>query len=439
MTPAVAEIVSRAVNSSPCATRTPVCQAHYGSYKIARLQSCYRKILREVDEIKKQAFKLSNQRTDVNANEEPFVNDMQKAASVMNDYLLGHKVLMQRAREVKPRLSRLDNKELIGRTHIDEWFKKVQDKESLEAWCQHQFETNTPDKENPVYRKAAQRGRNARADSLIFRIQEQIAEGGYPVFWTLTVEPRYEYILGKGREEFKLWTRKVRRKFGDFKYCAVTERGPDTGHIHLHALFIFESAAGFSDPNFGKPGSNLLIPELRTLWPYGFSDPVGVRFNPVDHFGALGWRWPIGQPTGNPMAVAAYMADYTTKDTGELEGWRTKMSRNFGTMKLNQMTQADALLILLGDDRKLQKKLNFVSEPPKKLLREIAAKKIFAKAFHHNLPETKIGSVSQAAKTLTTEGFNRQNVGDSVNLGAASDVELDQYRVLTKPHPIGGI
>jgi hypothetical protein len=411
--PLVAEILARAVSSSPLTTATAVSGSHYPSYKQARVKACYNTIIRKTNQLVKE------------------MGPQQVA--------IEFPVLMKRYASAKSRLPRLDNKELIASSIINEWFKPVRDIDAFSDYCGCDMRRQKSDKENAIYRTAAQRGERQRAESLRFRIQEHLdVVGGYPVFWTLTADPLHEYVFEKGRTEFKVFRELLKRRFGDFSYCGVTERG-DEGRLHMHCLFIFEDASGFSDPNFGRAGGNLqLIPELRSLWPYGFGDPVAVRFSPLDNYGQLGWRWPVGLKTGSPIAVALYMSKYVTQEKGDIGGCRTKMTRRFGLQRLDMMTNAEALMILAGDAKPLLNRLPLTDNPPLNLLRQIAARRIFGKSHRPLLPQTKIGSVAQAAQTLGRLKSTHTNVGNSVNHGDAFDAwELNNKRTLGRGLHIG--
>ena len=318
--PIPAQIFANALASSPVQVRTQLVMSNWPTIKAERVRSAYRRILIKFSQMQR---------------ENPWAFDRR------------HPQLVQAHSLAKSRLARLDYKELIGLpsslpspSEIDEWYKEVADVDRLSAFCGIPMHRAPSLKSNEVYKQAAARGLTRRAEQMAFRIQEELTKPGYPVFWTLTVDPEHEHIIAPRREEFKVWLRKVRRHFGTFSYCCVVERGAE-GRLHYHCLFRFDDLSRLTDPNWNRPaGKQAEIPELRGFWPYGLSNPVAVRYNPADSYGRLGWRWPRGRKSGSPQAVALYMAKYLTKATDEVDGCRTKMSRNFGLQRL-QMTLPD--------------------------------------------------------------------------------------------------
>ncbi len=346
------------------------------------------------------------------------------------------------ARVARSRLpALLDYKEIIGRLpELNDWYKQVADREKIEEWIGCEYKRPSSDNKNVVYDRVEKRGRLVRASGLVFRCIEEMTSGGFPVFNTLTLDPAHEYVIGRRREEFKLWTRKMRRQFGEFTYCGVTERGEE-GRLHMHVLMVFENGSQFSDPNFGKPdGDNQLVPELRGCWPYGFDTPIAARFSPLDMWGRIGWRWPKGLTTNPEEALALYMAKYLTKETEMIEGCRTKTSRNFGLQSLMAMTNAQALMVVNGHPNLILPQLKLKSTPPEKLLRYVAEKKIFGKAPLLPLPKTKAGSVQLAAESLGIHRSSRMNAGDCLNpVADFNSKEFDQYRQTNHPVQIGRI
>lgn len=409
----VAQIISDAINSSPLAVRSDTVTAHYASYKYNRILSCYSKVVRTFERL---------------------VADQGEIRTIAE-----HPKLFQAYNISKSRLSRLDYKKIIGRTYIDEWHKQVKDADALFVWTGYDFSKPSQEPTDPIFRQAANRAYNFVAQSAIFRIQDHLDyHGGYPVFWTFTCDPQNEIVLKSGREEFKLFCRKLKRQFGNFTFCAVPELGEETKRLHLHALFIFEDASKFTDPNFGHARGNLqLIPELRGLWEYGFSDPIAARTSPLDVWGELGWQWPAGQETSNHEAIAVYMAGYMNKDRKDIKGCRTRMSKGFGLARLEQMTLSEAILILSGNPNPFLTRVKMAAKCPPRFLKQIAAKKVFRPAFHPVLPLPKSGSVRDASSILKAQKSNLLNAGHSVSRGEHSEVELDQYHSLEKGVPIG--
>lgn len=398
-------IIANALAESELVTRSAISQAHYPSHKFNRIKVCYEKTV----DLYGRAMAGSD------------ADDFRPDAAA-----IAH--LARAASVAKSRLSRLDYYVIIRRPELDEWYREVRDADAFEQFLGCPVPPSPPSKYNPVYGDAADRAARGQAEEWVFRIQEAFDRSKAPVFWTLTVDPDWEHIIAKGRTEFALWLRKVRRRFGDFEYCCVVERGEETGRLHYHCLFLFHDLQA-TDPNAYKAGgSRREIPEMRGFWPYGLSNPVAVRFNPADYYGSLGWRWPIGADTGNIEAVATYMAGYITQFKGDINGCRTKCTRKFGLKSLMWMTREQAASILLGDHEKIANQLPLKSKPPVSLMNRCAAKIIFGQSAPEALPEMRTGSVQEAAALFAREKSTRMSSGDLISRGDGFDGHLDTWR-----------
>ncbi len=215
----------------------------------------------------------------------------------------------------------------------------------------------------------------ARVQELCWRLKEEIicrsADGWFVVFDTLTVEPsEYEKVFKTGSVCWREYIRRIERTVGIgiygnvrkahrerkndpyHSYFGITERGSRTGRLHIHAVHLIRElpSAWRVDPNVG-----LAIPEERkiaamvSLWPHGFSCPIGCRFSDHDAFGRIGWRWPVKFDSYKkgctavvakpPAAMAAYMVKYLVKSYGEKKGedrWRSRLSRGLGLMRMRK-------------------------------------------------------------------------------------------------------
>lgn len=308
------------------------------------------------------------------------------------------------------------------------WYREVRDRSAVLRLCGYVdvYERGQVFVD-PVFEAAAHASLRMRSEALVFRIIEALSSSVvYPVFVTLTVDSEHDGVLSAGRRDFEFFLRRVRRRLGEFEYCAVTERG-DLGRLHMHCLFLFE-ACSWLDPNFDRPGNNQLIPGLSDLWTFGFSDWVEVRYNPLDVYGSLGHRWPSGLRTSNAVAVATYMGAYLSKPSMELNGCRSRMTRGFGLAMIRQiMTPALAVALLSGQPLPGNLLSLFQSEPPRRLLVYMAARMLFGKAFPSRLPQIRLGSVSVASLTRRQRMSNPSRRGDSVNVVSVCKRDLDKF------------
>ncbi len=347
-----------------------------------------------------------------------------------------HIKLIKIGKEIQAYLLRLDNYIIIGRSETDELYKKLSTRDKIENYLGLEL-PQSGQNNNLILQDVKDQYLERRSQEWMFRIMEELSQPCYPIFWTLTIDPQNEKIIKKGSDKFKLWTRKLTRKYGANKYCCVTERG-EHGRLHYHSLFIFKKIK-FSDPNRNRPGRKCLVPEFRGQWPYGFSDPVAIRYSPNDQYGRQGWRWPDLQPTGSPEAVAIYMAGYLRTSTEETNQCRTKTSRHFGLNKLHNLCPLTACLLLNQNPDQNRRLLQTKSPPPKRLTDYYAGKKLYGSHIPRNLPATKIGSVREAAALLTTLTSNPTKTGDYLNPGGDYNQGLNPWKTEMKHLRMGKI
>ena len=171
------------------------------------------------------------------------------------------------------------------------------------------------------------------------------------VFATLTYAPgQYDAVFGPGSKAFQAYVRQIKRLSPlGADYCAVVERGAETGRLHIHCLWFLRSLpdAWRSDPcRFeGDTRRELAVPSA-TLWPHGLSNHISIRFSRTDYYGRLGHRWPwrinadgVRErfPLGGPERISAYMSKYMIKAQDEEKlRWRTRMTRGLGLENLEQ-------------------------------------------------------------------------------------------------------
>ena len=176
--------------------------------------------------------------------------------------------------------------------------------------------------------------------------------GWYPVLNNLTVaEHHYKNVFRQNSRAFEIYIEAFKRKILQnyhsrslettcHSYCAVVERGGNTGRLHFHVLHLCKSLPrGSRDPNKGRHTPNYReIAAIKPIWRYGFAVPIAVRFSSSDIYGRDGWRWPVELKGSNyvavkpstPAALATYLGKYLTKQKKDEYKWRTRQSQNFG-------------------------------------------------------------------------------------------------------------
>ncbi len=320
---------------------------------------------------------------------------------------------------------RLDNYIITVQPLLNELYKKISTKEKIEAIIGIEFPISGKNN-NKVFQAVRDAYLEKRSEELVYRLLEELNEKCFPIFWTLTTDAKNEKLIKKGSQAFKNWLRPIRKQFGPFKYCCVTERG-EYGRLHYHSIFTFEELR-FSDPNINKPGNNCLPAELRGQWPYGTSDPIAIRYNPTDQYGQAGWRWPINQPTGSREAVSIYQAKYLRKSTEETNQCRTKITQKFGLRKLYQMTHLQAALCQNLNPNQIQNLLKLKSPPPQRLTDYVTGRILFETHIPQSLPITKAGCVREASVEVATQIYNRMNAGDYLSKSDGFKGQLNQWK-----------
>lgn len=211
---------------------------------------------------------------------------------------------------------------------------------------------------------------------LTLEIEHKIAQGWYVIFNTLTVNdwnmPKvFPDKRFKGMNYWQLYIKKMDRCFAkasygsvrkasghDYhEYFAVVERGSASKRLHIHVLHIFKTLPiECSDPNVGATEPYYReIDYFKRFWSYGNTSPIAARFNRLDSFGRLGWRWPVKQEMNADgkfsyeniiekpcRTLAFYLGKYLTKTQGIHEKevgciWRTRLSRKLGQRVIKEI------------------------------------------------------------------------------------------------------
>lgn len=215
--------------------------------------------------------------------------------------------------------------------------------------------------------KANKGRREERKQIIALEIIEKNYQGWYGVFNSLTVaEHCVNDVFGRNAKAWPEYLRKVDNglrkaaglKHREFKrkdwhtFCAVIERGTTgTKRLHIHVLHMFRVLPkGARDPNHGRS-----LPKYRELscmkvyWQYGWSTPEMLRINSSDAYARAGYVWPVEKPKGastyrrmrasSPEKAAGYMAKYVVKPGKEKLLWRTRATRNYGRVIIQEITE----------------------------------------------------------------------------------------------------
>lgn len=220
----------------------------------------------------------------------------------------------------------------------------------------------------------------ARKIELLSRLRlemtDAVQSGWYVIFNTLTIAPHhYKQVFSKDSSVWTDYVRSIDRAVGisihgnwrkaiiarragdDFhRYFAVTEKGSQTGRLHIHVLHMMRKLPdGCYDPNRGSALPNKReVSFFKGFWNFGHSSPVAVRFDMSDAFGLLKWQWPVKRGiTGqfeplecrDPAAIVSYVGKYITKSHDDVDRhkevfrWRTKISQSLGKKLLIQIVK----------------------------------------------------------------------------------------------------
>jgi len=209
---------------------------------------------------------------------------------------------------------------------------------------------------------------------LTYEVIHRTTENWALVFNTLTVDEQHinqvfetnsthwtDYIRTVDRSVgisiYGSWRKALKARLdGDefHTYFAVVERGSKTGRLHIHVIhFMRKLPLGSFDPNKGafQPYYRQLD-TFRKFWLWGNSMPIAVRFGQSDHYGQLGWRWPVEKvgkiyipiPIRSPMGMINYVSEYVSKsiETKQQKGpktWRIRQSRILGKHPIKQLVK----------------------------------------------------------------------------------------------------
>lgn len=196
----------------------------------------------------------------------------------------------------------------------------------------------------------------ARKHQIMWRLKLQLNESIYQqwfvIFNTLTVSTEnYKTVWEKKSKVFKEYLYqfdKITCKENHI-YFAVTESGAINNREHIHIIHILKTIPNSwkSDPNKGHLiPYRRIIEKTRTLWKYGYSSPIAVRFNAADAWSQINWAWPVVKKedkyipidSGNGDRLASYVAKYLTKtlEKKESKQWKLRMTQRLGLSIINQ-------------------------------------------------------------------------------------------------------
>lgn len=231
--------------------------------------------------------------------------------------------------------------------------------------------------------------------------------GWYVVFDTLTYDPS-RYNDEDFRLEIAIWIRKLRysvgmRVYGSkkvarshkssdyFRYCLVFEQHK-SGRLHAHAIYFMRDlpvGTSYVDPNEkNRSRPNRLQPVGFPRPPFGFSNPIAVRFDGRDVWARLGWSWPLdktGVPRApsSPVALARYLTKYISKERGVA---RCRMSQNFGILTLINRLKKLKIAELTQLQTTRQRFNYHTLAVPRNLLRMMARRTLARKIRLNSLP-----------------------------------------------------
>lgn len=301
---------------------------------------------------------------------------------------------------------------------------------TITAYCFHNLPEPGPAQPSPLEQSMVElmnmRVRTLAAQQHKFLLMCEIAyrakHNWFMIFNTLTVAPgEYYAVFSKTSKAFKNYIRNVDRAYQNATtptrpdlptHFAVTEEGAQNGRLHIHALhFTPRLPTDSQDPNTGKlRPTERTLPCLRRYWKHGRSEPIMVRYSPLDAFGAAGYRWPLDWKTQapqvikSPLALANYLSKYITKGYNSCQRskllWRVKKSHALGQPLLYELMDhlsTNSLLIMTTADN-LRTKLNNQTIP-QNLLRLTALRLLRNRL--STTPFNEYTTVTQIAKLST--------------------------------------
>lgn len=369
---------------------------------------------------------------------------------------------------------------LNAKTPLQVWDNYLRDNSEKSVRLRYSFD------KSPAFRDEATRilqqlslksRRSYQIQRLLNGVSTAHRKGWYIVFDTITlsdacVDEFYQnptalrdYFRDIGRLVLEAEGRKKGDSYEDcFEYFCVPEYGTKFGRLHFHAIYLMRTLPKNTvDPNLGKvTRSRRQLDTLLGLWPYGFNEPIAVRYS-QDAFTRLGWFWPVDK-TGKPLkansyhAVAYYVAKYVNKKISQdyiklnvgANEWneqlrqrllsipkkvfRTRMSRRFG-LKLPSMAKLSRSSLLE------MTKLHFSVSPMSSLLKKSARKELRSRLGRLSIAD--LLAVKPAPTNLlkflrhsmqATQGFNPLSFIDIVTPKLKNTDISDETRQFLEAH-----
>ena len=249
-------------------------------------------------------------------------------------------------------------------------------------------------------------------------------DGWHVVFDTLTYDPsRFNDV--SFRLEIVRWIKKLRylvgmRVFGTkaaarrnktsdyFRYCLVFEQHK-SGRLHAHCIYFMRDlpvGTSYADPNEkNRSRPNRLQPVGFPRPPFGFSNPIAVRFDGRDVWARLGWSWPLdktGVPRApsSPVALARYLTKYISKERGVS---RCRMSQNFGILSLTKRLKTLQIPELTQLQMSRQRFNYHTMVVPKSLMRQMTRRTLARQIRRNSLPSCMNGSTEMTGLDVWPE------------------------------------
>ena len=188
-------------------------------------------------------------------------------------------------------------------------------------------------------------------DSLTFRCHVDMGRSRelLPGYFDRLYDIAIPYLFRAGVLDNDRRTRANRRKASkDFSYVLVPELGGKRGRFHWHLCVRIPSYLSnhWADPNrYLRSSSAVELPDLKRLWPHGWSSPRPVRYVGASSVGVDAWtqrarfRMPphVVEKRFTLGGVGGYLGKYLAKDErsrADLRryGFKTSPSHGFGML-----------------------------------------------------------------------------------------------------------
>ncbi|MCY4128995.1 MAG: hypothetical protein OXG15_07105, partial [Gammaproteobacteria bacterium] len=254
--------------------------------------------------------------------------------------------------------------------------------------------------------------RNLFIQRTIYALSEAELQRDLAIFATFTYRPDSEQrFLRENGKCWAEWIRKLKRICPQLRYATVLQRGELNNRVHLHSILISPDfpQRTLADPKRSKRDHHRELSQ-PIPWDHGFAQYIPIRYHTSDawskHHAWPNETTPTGirpQPEGTPAQIAQYVGRYISQQARD-EQWKTRISRNYGTIRIQQWIKQNPKLAALLPTQ-TAKTLKLQTQHIKRLLASPITKQLtendFLKLASEKRNDLDISRIAQALDAMT--------------------------------------